>query len=134
MRASAIQLAPALVGAALAVAAISWGASDRAWVAEAARADGVVTKLNAGGSHPEIEFTSADGERVAYPQGGWIFGFEPGDHVTVLYDARSPADDPEIDRLGALYAFPLGLGVLAASFLGVALAGFWFPLRIRGLA
>jgi hypothetical protein len=51
---------------------------------DAAVADGIVTKLNAGGAHPEIEFTTPDGQTVSYPQGGMIGGYKPGDHVRVL--------------------------------------------------
>lgn len=48
--------------------------------------DGQVERLNAGGSHPQIAFTTATGQRVSYPQGGMIFGYEPGQPVRVLYD------------------------------------------------
>ncbi|WP_323048561.1 DUF3592 domain-containing protein [Paraburkholderia sp.] len=46
---------------------------------------GRVVALNAGGSHPQIEFTNKTGERISYPQGGWIAGYKVGDKVTVLY-------------------------------------------------
>ena len=52
--------------------------------------DGQVERLNAGGSHPQIAFTTATGQRVSYPQGGMIFGYEPGQPVRVLYDPAQP--------------------------------------------
>jgi ferric-dicitrate binding protein FerR (iron transport regulator) len=48
---------------------------------EAAIADGVVVRLNTG-SHPRMRFVSSTVERIAYAQGGPIFGYRPGDRVT----------------------------------------------------
>ena len=72
---------------------------------QAQRAPGVVTKLNAGGSHPEIEFTSADNQVISYPQGGMISGYEVGQPVQVLYLAEDPEMTAVVNdrgRCGAL--------------------------------
>jgi hypothetical protein len=73
-------------------------------------ADGVVTSLNAGGSHPEIEFTTATGETVSYPQGGMIFGYQPGDRVRVLYLPSAPRETATLDAFGARYSWACFLG------------------------
>ncbi|WP_162956732.1 type VI secretion system immunity protein Tsi4, partial [Pseudomonas aeruginosa] len=57
----------------------------------AQEAQGTVSALNAGGSHPQIDFTSVSGERISYPQGGFIFGYQVGEPVRVLYEAGRPA-------------------------------------------
>ena len=72
---------------------------------QAQRAPGVVTKLNAGGSHPEIEFTSADNQVISYAQGGMISGYEVGQPVQVLYLAEDPEMTAVVNdrgRCGAL--------------------------------
>jgi Protein of unknown function (DUF3592) len=87
---------------------------------DAAVADGIVTKLNAGGAHPEIEFTTPDGQTVSYPQGGMIGGYEPGQHVRVLYLRDNPKLDPTLDVIGARYAFACFTGLMTAIGLVVA--------------
>jgi hypothetical protein len=83
-------------------------------------ADGIVTKLNAGGSHPEIEFTTPGGQTVSYPQGGVIWGYEPGQQVRVLYLRDDPKLDPTLDVIGARYAFACFAGLMTAIGLVVA--------------
>jgi hypothetical protein len=34
--------------------------------------EGVVSRLDAGGSHPQVGFTTAAGQRISYAQGGEI--------------------------------------------------------------
>jgi hypothetical protein len=52
------------------------------------REEGIVARLNAGGSHPQIVFHTREGTTVEYPQGGMIAGFHVGQVVQVLYQAR----------------------------------------------
>ena len=105
-----------LLGIGLLIAAIVTGVEKRGFIHRALSAPGVVTRLNHGGSHPEIEFTAASGERITYPQGGGIFGYVPGDAVRVLYSPENPRGTASIDAFGALW-FPqlmllsLGLGM-----------------------
>ena len=109
----------------LLVAAVADGMAIRNFVRDAARTDGVVVALNAGGSHPQIEFALPDGRRISYPQGGMIFGYAPGDQVRVLYRPGDPAGTASIDSFGALWFRPLLLGFLSAVFaLGALFAQF----------
>lgn len=81
----------------------------------AQEAQGTVSALNAGGSHPQIDFTSVSGERISYPQGGFIFGYQVGEPVRVLYEAGRPAASAIVDDAGALWgnsAFLCGFGAL----------------------
>lgn len=84
-------------------------------------APGRVASLNAGGAHPEIEFTTAVGQKVSYPQGGWIGGYKPGDWVRVRYRPEAPRQTATLDRFGALWFWPtllllFGVGGLWAGW------------------
>ena len=90
------------------------GFATQRFTSRAARAEGVVARLNAGGSHPQIEFTTASGTRVSYPQGGFVFGYRVGQTVQVLYDPDDPAHTARVGTVGALWFVPillLGIGV-----------------------
>ncbi len=93
----------AVVGLGLILGVCAWCVSNEHFIRTAARAPGIVTKLNAGGSHPEISFTAASGEVVDYPQGGMILGYHAGQHVTVLYNPRDPSGSPCLDTIPALW-------------------------------
>lgn len=92
--------------------------STHTFVLSAAHAPGVVTQLNAGGSHPEIQFTAASGQVVRYPQGGMISGYRPGEKVSVLYHPSRPNDGPSLDTFGALWGMWIMLFVMGAVFVG----------------
>jgi hypothetical protein len=111
----------ALIGLTLLVAAVLMARSTVRFTRTAARASGIVIALNAGGSHPEVQFTSKDGQRVRYPQGGMISGYRAGDRVTVLYDPRQPTSTACINAPGALWDGAGGLCLLGAVFLAVGL-------------
>jgi len=105
------------------VAAVVTGIATNGFVGRAASAPGEVSRLNAGGSHPEIVFTAASGEKISYPQGGLIFGYRPGQKVRVLYSQEDPKGTARVDAFGALWFVPLmlfGLG-LALIIGGAAL-------------
>ncbi|MGI3744637.1 MAG: DUF3592 domain-containing protein [Janthinobacterium lividum] len=91
---------------------------------QAQRAPGVVTKLNAGGSHPEIEFTSADNQVISYPQGGMISGYEVGQPVQVLYLAEDPEMTAVVNDRGALWGTSALLGLMGLAFALVARSEF----------
>lgn len=86
------------------------------FLAQAQQAPGIVKVLNAGGSHPEIEFTSADNHLISYPQGGMIFGYEVGQPVQVLYRADNPQATAVIQDKGALWGTPVLLGLMGLFF------------------
>ena len=112
-----------LIGLGLLVAAVLVGRSTLHFIRTALRAPGVVTRLNAGGSHPEVQFTARSGQVVSYPQGGEISGYQAGDRVTVLYDPRQPASTACTDVPGALWDAAGGLGFLGVVFFGVGVLG-----------
>jgi hypothetical protein len=96
-------------------------ASERyGFLSRAQTAPGVVKALNAGGSHPQIEFTTASGEAVSYPQGGMIYGYQIGQPVQVFYRPEKPPATAVINDLGALWGTSALLGVIGLIF---ALAG-----------
>jgi len=117
-----------MAGAGLLVAAVGMGLSARGFNARAASAPGVVIRLNAGGSHPEIEFTAASGETISFPQGGLIFGYRPGQKVRVLYGPEDPRGTACIDAFGALWFAPL---VLVTLGIGMIIAGIASSLALR---
>lgn len=111
-----------VVGMVLAIAAIGGGIRTRGFIRDAYAAQGVVVALNAGSSHPEIEFTAASGEKISYPQGGMIFGYQKGDRVRVLYYPKDPSAYPCVDDFGALWFGSMLPGVIGLSFLVVGFA------------
>lgn len=86
------------------------------FLAQAQRAEGHVSALNAGGSHPQVDFTDAVGKAVSYPQGGFIFGYSVGDPVTVLYLGEAPSSTAIIEDQGALWGVSLLTGQFAIVF------------------
>ncbi|WP_144630520.1 DUF3592 domain-containing protein [Bordetella genomosp. 13] len=98
-------------------------------------ADGRVVELNAGGSHPQIEFETAAHERISYPQGGMIYGYEPGQQVKVRYMADNPRATAVLDTFGAMWgmdALMAGMGLifllvgLSAIFRGERESSWWY--------
>lgn len=89
------------VGIFMMCAAIAWATTVLQFTNTAASAQGAVTKLNAGGSHPQVQFTTQKGEVIEYPQNGLIFGYQVGDEVRVLYQPKHP-QGATIDTFEAL--------------------------------
>jgi hypothetical protein len=110
-----------VVGLVLLFLAASVAVHTRRFVAGAVRAPGFVTGTPAGGSHPIIRFTTASGEEGSFPQGGFVFGYRPGDKVTVIYDPNNPTHRTSLDTVGAIWFFPLLLGGLGVAFVAGAL-------------
>lgn len=104
-----------VVAVALLVISAFTAMSTRDFLQTAIPASGLVVSLNAGGSHPQIEFVTRAGERISYPQGGMIYGMKVGNKVTVLYRADAPAETATIDRLGAVWNWTLLLLILSAG-------------------
>ena len=102
------------------------------WLQRSAVAQGEVTRLNAGGSHPEVEFTTAAGQKVSYPQGGLVMGWQVGDTVPVRYDPTAPTRDPCINRVAAIWTIPFALllgGMVTISALLAAMSGWLVKVR-----
>ena len=106
-----------VVGSCVLLAAIASTVSVFRFVDRSVLVDGTVTRLNAGGSHPQVDFTTRDGRPVSYPQGGLVFGKAAGDHVRVRYDASDPARTATLDEFGAVWSLPLFLAVLGIGFI-----------------
>ncbi|HEL2977634.1 TPA: DUF3592 domain-containing protein [Stenotrophomonas maltophilia] len=101
---------------------VAFDVNDRlAFLQVAQIAEGRVVHLNAGGSHPEVAFTTAAGEQISYPQGGMIFGYEPGQVVRVLYRAERPKLDPSLDTFGALWGMTIMVALIGLTFAGICL-------------
>ena len=116
-----------LVGVGLMISAVYWAVSTRHFVGRAASAPGAVVKLNAGGAHPQVRFTTAAGEVIEYPQGGMIWGYRVGDRVEVLYEPENPNRDPVIHTPGALWGFVAMDFLMGAVFVLMAQLAWWRP-------
>jgi len=106
----------AAVGAALLIAAMIATVGVQRFRHTALDADGVVERLNTGGSHPQIRFTTAGGVSISYAQGGLIFGYQPGDRVRVMYRSDQPQATARLDSAGSMWAMPLFLVLLGSGF------------------
>ena len=117
--------------AAIALLAAAWfaAADVRAFLASSEIAPGVVTRLLAGPSHPEIAFTPRGGPAVDFPQGGWVGGYKPGQSVTVRYDQSRPRATAQVDTWGALWGVTSLLTILGLAALGAGLASLVEVLR-----
>ncbi|MFL6968873.1 DUF3592 domain-containing protein [Pseudomonas alvandae] len=120
-----------LIGVGLLGIAVNLTLERRDFLAQAQTADGIVSRLNAGGSHPEIAFTTGKGEKISYPQGGFIFGYEPGQPVRVYYLPEQPTDNPLVMDRGALWGTPVLLGAMGLFFTLVGLLKTIRPARSR---
>jgi hypothetical protein len=109
------------LGFILIIAAAGSFYSTYQFINTSSRAPGVVTKLNYGGSHPQVEFTTSDKQLVEYPQNGLIFSYRVGDKVDVLYQADKP-HDAMINTLGAKWGFASLLFIIGLVFTCAPLA------------
>jgi Protein of unknown function (DUF3592) len=105
-----------IIGIIIVITAGIWGWTIREFVNHSETAKGIVTKLNSGGSHPEIKITTKDGKEIEYPQGGLIFGYQVGDEVSVYYDPQNPKNCV-LNSFGALWGFPLLAFTLGICFI-----------------
>ncbi|WP_338523534.1 DUF3592 domain-containing protein [Pseudomonas batumici] len=119
----------ALIGIGLLGITVDLALERRELLAHAETADGIVSHLNAGGSHPEIAFTTRSGEKISYPQGGIIFGYQQNQPVRVYYLPEQPAGSAVVDDLGALWGASGLLGCLGLVFI---IAGLLRGIRQRG--
>lgn len=108
------------VGIVVIIIVLVWAGINYQFVKQATSAQGEVVKLNSGGSHPEIKFTTQDGKEIEYPQSGLIFGYKIGDKVEVLYDAQNP-QRASINTFGAIWGFPVLVLTLGLIFVIVGI-------------
>ncbi len=87
----------------------------------ALHARGTVIRLNAGGSHPEIQFKTRSGQTIEYPQGGMIAGYVPGQQVPVLYDPDRP-QSVTLNTFGAQWGFTVVTFVMGLVFTAAGLS------------
>ena len=103
----------AAIGIGLLGIAVNLTLDRRDFLTRAQTVDGVVSHLNAGGSHPEIAFTTVSGEKVSYPQGGFIFGYQKDQPVRVHYLPEQPTASAIVDAPTALWGTSGVLGLIS---------------------
>ncbi len=113
----------ALAEAGLLLAALHSGSRISDFEARADRTVGVITASSAGGSHPVIHVTTADGASFDFGANGLIFFYRPGDKVAVLYDWSAPRRSATLAAVGSLWSLPIMLSVLGLAFLIPLLSG-----------
>jgi hypothetical protein len=91
-----------VVGAGLLFEAAHAAQDVQQFLEKSVRVEGVVSKLNAGGAHPEIEFALPSGKRVSFPESGWI-SYRAGQRVHVLHLPDDPEGTARLDDPGALF-------------------------------
>lgn len=109
-------VAALVIGAGFFIAAMVAGQSTLTFLSTSIQVPGRVVRLNAGGSHPEIEFTTRAGDHVSYPQGGMIFGMKVGDDVQVRYLPDAPVHSATVVRFGAIWDTVLYLAFMGGVF------------------
>ncbi|WP_446686733.1 DUF3592 domain-containing protein [Paraburkholderia dipogonis] len=75
---------------------------------------GRVVALSAGGSHPQINFMTQEGEVISYPQEGFIYGMKVGQDVKVRYAKNRPLRSARIDAFGSIWATALAFTFIGA--------------------
>ena len=105
-----------LVGVALLVGAAATARGAVRFMKMSQVAPGVVTRLLAGASHPEIRFATPDGRSFTYPQGGLVGGYRPGQAVRVRYLPANPDGSASVDRWPAVWGATMLLSLLGGVF------------------
>ncbi|MDR5838847.1 DUF3592 domain-containing protein [Caballeronia sp. LZ034LL] len=87
---------------------------------------GEVVKLNHGGYHPEVSFTTDKGVTVTFP-GSSTYPVEVGDRLEVRYLRSAPGMQPKVNQTLNLFDFmPLlfGVVVVISGLMGKSLLNF----------
>lgn len=87
---------------------------------------GEVVKLNHGGYHPEVSFTTDKGVTVTFP-GSSTYPVEVGDRLEVRYLRSAPSMQPKVNQTLNLFDFmPLSFGVVVfiSGLMGKSLLNF----------
>ncbi|MCO8320338.1 DUF3592 domain-containing protein [Burkholderia multivorans] len=103
-----------VIGVGLLVAAAISAQSTREFLRTSIVVPGLVVKLNAGGYHPEIKFTTKTGQQISYPQGGIITKVELGQRVEVRYQADDPDGSATMNVFAAIWD-----STIVFAFMGV---------------
>lgn len=115
-----------VVGVALLIGATVAGLWKLDFMRRSIVVPGRVAALNAGGSHPEIQFVTRAGERISFPAGGWISGYKAGDAVTVRYRSDAPRRSATLNAAGSIWAAPSGMAIMGLWFVWGGLSAFWW--------
>ena len=127
-----------LVGGLMLLAAAAVAVQGRATQSSGVFAKGVVTSLNEGPYHAEVEVTGLDGRRFTYAENGSQAPLQVGQVLSVRYEPSSPAETARIAGKGgySLAGSLAGVGVLIllAAWLSPLLTArfpgmFAFPIR-----
>ena len=113
-----------IIGVGLLLGAIASAIFTYRFITIAARAEGKVVRLNAGGAHPVIQFVPIGAAAVEFSGSGLIH-YAVGDRVTVLYlkNAQSPPSfQTNIDSPGALWFPSLVLTGIGGAFVVAGLS------------
>ncbi|WP_250517418.1 DUF3592 domain-containing protein [Caballeronia sp. INDeC2] len=81
-----------------------------------------VIALNAGGKHPQVVFTTPDGQRISVPASSFFHSVEVGDTVEMRYDPREP-QIAEMNTLFGVWGIQLVFGWLSACLILGGLLG-----------
>jgi hypothetical protein len=122
----------AVIGIAFLVASTLTALNTREFVRSSIVVPGHVVALNAGGSHPEIAFVTRTGQRISYPEGGFILGMKVGDLVQVRYDENAPLASATLDKVGTVWFAPIFLGIMSIGFLLTALSNLSSLKKLMG--
>ncbi len=99
---------------------------EYAFTQNAAHAKGEVTRQTSGKHHVDVQFTTADGQVITYPQNGFI-SYEEGDVVTVYYDPKDPQGSRYTNGIAALWGHTISVSLFAFGFLIMALGLMFLP-------
>ncbi len=116
-------------GLVLLVVAVNMAGRSWRFASHSLIAPGVVTRLEAGPSHPEVRFTTRAGEIVTYSQGGLVFGYRAGQAVRVRYDPGAPRTRANVDTWLATWGVAAGLALLGLVMLAGAGSSLWQARR-----
>jgi hypothetical protein len=105
------------IGIALLVAASLTAMNTQHFVLSSVVVPGRVVALNAGGSHPKMVFVTRRGERLSYPEGGFIFDMKVGNVVQLRYAEDEPLQSATLDKVGTIWFGPVLLALLGGGFL-----------------
>jgi len=117
--------------------------STREFIGKAKITEGVVFDRT-GGSHPDIAYTTASGEKEWFPANGMISGYKLGERVRVLYNPDEPENryintfhdllypkSPDIDDFGAIYAWAFLCGPFGVCAIGLGIMALFGQVRYR---
>jgi hypothetical protein len=89
------------------------------FVRSSSTATGTVVRLNAGGKHPQIEFTANNGQRVTFSGSSFLHFTEIGEQVDVRYNPARPGQ-AFIDGIWSIWGWSV---IASAVGFILALAG-----------